>query len=268
MHGPLTKADLFPDGPLQRLGRRVDTFADLDSTNARLLSNAAAFPDGAVAHAEFQTGGRGRQGRSWLAPRGSSILLSILLVEPDDSPLITHAAMLAALSAAEAIEEQTSCCAALRWPNDLVVAGRKLGGVLAETTPLPGDSRKRRALVVGVGLNCLQQRGHFAGELADTATSLEIECTEPISRLALAAALLRRLDSAFDQSNRRDADWSRLRTQWTARCEELGARVRLVENAREFTGVILDVTDDGELLVQLDRGGRRCFDPATTTRIA
>ena len=267
MHRPLTQNDLFPNGPLTRLGGIAKLFAELDSTNAHLLANASTLPDGAVAHAEYQTGGRGRQGRLWVAPRGSSILLSILLIEPEGSRLIEHAAMVAAVGAAQAIEDETSCAPALRWPNDLIAGGRKLAGVLAESSPLAGDPRQRRALVVGVGVNCFQQPGHFAGELADIATSLEIECPEPVDRAGLAAALLRRLDHAFDVNNRNEARWSEQRREWTSRCEDLGTRVRLIENAREFTGVVLDLADNGELLVQLDDGGRRPFSPATTTRI-
>ena len=135
--------------------------AEVASTNSFLLEHAATCIDGTLACAEFQTAGRGRHNRVWQAPRGSSILLSILLVEPAESPLIPLAALLAALAAAEAIEAATTCQPALRWPNDIVVGSRKLGGVLAEAAhrePLPQPTR---SLVLGIGLNCYQQRGHF-----------------------------------------------------------------------------------------------------------
>jgi len=271
MHRPLLESDLFPAGPLRRLGRHVELFTRIDSTNACLLRHAATLPDGAVALAEFQTAGRGRQGRHWRAPRGSSILLSVLLIEPEGSPRISHATMLGAVAAAEAVELETHCRPGLRWPNDLVVRGRKLGGVLAESTPCAGRRARpapRRALVIGIGLNCLQQPGHFGPELRDTATSLEIECTQPVNRAAVARRLLERLDDWLAADSAQPTTWERLRQAWLAHSDDLGARVTLLENACRYTGTVVEIADNGDLLVELDGGGRRRFESATTTRIA
>ncbi len=267
MHGPLTKTDLVPAGPLSRLGGRVKLFTDIDSTNAYLIANANSLGDGTVALAEYQRVGRGRFGRPWRAPRGSSILMSILLIEPDDSPLITHAAQLTALAAAEALEFEVECRPALRWPNDLIVSGKKLGGVLAETTPLPRGNGGRRALVVGIGLNCFQQAGHFGAELGGIATSLEIELPQPVDRAGLARQLLARFDACFAVERRSADDWQWLYRAWTARCEDLGARVTLETDSSRHTGTVLEIADNGDLIVQLDNGGRRRFESATTTRI-
>jgi BirA family biotin operon repressor/biotin-[acetyl-CoA-carboxylase] ligase len=262
MHRPLTERDLFPHGPLRRLGRRVDVFTEIDSTNAYLLAHAADLGDGAMAVADFQAAGRGRQGRRWLAPRGSSILLSVLLIEPEGSPLIAHATMLAAVALTEAVETETNCRPGLRWPNDLVVAGNKLGGVLAESTPLaPRLGRVERALVIGIGLNCFQQPGHFGAALAKTATSLEIECAEPVDRPTVARRMVERLEALLVC----DPAW--LREAWIARSDDLGARVTLVESSHRYTGTVLEIADNADLLVQLDSGGRRWFESTTTTRI-
>jgi BirA family biotin operon repressor/biotin-[acetyl-CoA-carboxylase] ligase len=225
----------------------------------------------------LQTAGRGRQGRRWLAPRGSSILLSVLLIEPTESLRITYAAMLAALSASEAVEAETTCRPTLRWPNDLIVCGKKLGGVLAESTPLPKPGQPRpaqsqnrgqpeRALVIGVGLNCFQQPGHFNAELAQTATSLELECPQPVDRAAVARRLLERIDAHLAHDPHLPQDWHWLREAWSARCDDLGARVTLDENSRRYNGTVLEIADNGDLVVQLDGGGRRRFESATTTR--
>jgi BirA family biotin operon repressor/biotin-[acetyl-CoA-carboxylase] ligase len=266
MHGPLTASDLFPAGPLRRLGRRVELFSELDSTNAYLLGHAGELEDGTVAVAEFQSAGRGRQGRRWLAPRGSAILLSVLLIESANSTRIAQATSLAALASAEAIEAETACRPALRWPNDLVVEGRKLGGVLAESTQLRGPGQLRRALVIGVGLNCFQQRGHLGADLAKTASSLEIECPEPINRPALARRLIERLDTHFSGEPATQDDLRWVHQAWTARCADLGAWVTLEEDSRRYTGTVLEIADNGDLIVQLDTGGRRRFESATTTR--
>lgn len=248
---------------LSRLGGRVLLFDSIGSTNAELLTRAPELPDGAIAWAESQTAGRGRLGRRWIAAKGSSILLSVLLHEPDRSPLIQHASLLACLAAVEAIEEATDCRPKIRWPNDLTLARRKLAGVLVESTPLADG---RRALVVGVGINCLQHRGHFTGGLEHSATSLEIESTAPVDRLAVAAALVRRLDHhvAPVQGSERALDEARV--AWRHRCADPGEWVRLSHDGRAYEGLILDVDRDGNLLVQLNTGARASFEAATTTR--
>ena len=276
---------MLPTRPMRRLGREVIIFDQIDSTNAYLLAREDQLPDGAIVCAEFQSAGRGRLSRRWKSPRGSSILLSVLLKEPADSPLVSRATMLVALAACEAVELATVCRPALRWPNDLVLSGRKLGGVLVESTPIPAGptpGQEQRAVAIGVGINCLQQRGHFTGELAQTATSLEIESAQPIDRPAVARGLLERLDAYLSavttrsdvlRPTRRSAAtlgrdaWPTVLAAWKSRCEDIGARVRLRQDRRTWMGTVLDINDDGDLLVQLDRGGRRYFASATTTRL-
>lgn len=254
--------DLAPAG-LQRLGGRVLLYDNVGSTNAELLAGAATLPDGTLAWAEIQTAGRGRLGRRWTAPRGSSILLSVLLHEPDRSPLAQDASLLACLAACEAIEQASECRPRIRWPNDLTLADRKLAGVLVESTPL-GDGR--RAVVIGVGINCLQQRGHFTDGLNATATSLEIESAAPVDRLAIATALVRRLDTRFSPAQRSPGAIEAARTAWRDRCADRGQWARLTRDGQSFEGVILDVDSDGHLLVQLNTGARASFEAATTTR--
>lgn len=263
MHRPLAASDLLPRGPLRRLGQRILVHDAIDSTNALLLARAAEAGDGAVAWAEFQTAGRGRLGRRWLAPRGSSVMFSVLLHEPADSPLLAVATLAGAVAACEAIEAACDCTPAVRWPNDIVLRGRKAGGVLAESCPLPAG----RALVIGIGLNCLQQRGHFPPELADAATSLELESTQPVDRAAVAAGCLARLDDWVVRVGAGPAGRADLHRAWRARCGDVGLRVSLEHDGRTYRGTALDITDNGDLLVQLDEGGRRHFAPATTTRI-
>lgn len=262
--GPMTSADLLPRGPLRRVGGRVLLYDTVESTNALLLGRANELADGTVAHAECQTAGRGRQGRRWEAPRGSSILLSVLLLEPPGSLLQSRAALLGALAACEAIECVTDVHPALRWPNDIFARGRKLGGVLAESCGLADGVR---GVVIGVGLNCLQHRGHFAGELRERATSLDCESAGPVQRGPVATALLARLDDWLARMRDDPGAWSRLLAAWRQHCEDVGARITLQSDGRAHTGTALDITDEGDLILQLDEGGRRHFGAATTTRI-
>lgn len=261
-HRPLTESDLLSGAALHRLGRQVYIHETIDSTNAFLLREAASAGDGALAWTESQTAGRGRLGRRWEAPRGSSILLSVLLLEPPDSSLLARAALLGAVAACEAIETVTDCTPSVRWPNDLVLDGRKLGGILAES----GSTGHQWALVIGIGINCLQHRGHFSGPLAETATSLECMTSHPVERPTVAAALVARLDAWLVRRGETPQDWAELHAVWQARCADIGTRVTLEQDGRRFTGTVLDISPQADLIVQLDHGGRRHFDAATTTR--
>ncbi len=264
MQHRLSETDLLADGPLSRLGRRVFVFDEIDSTNGFLLARAGELPDGAIAAAEFQSAGRGRRSRRWVAPRGSSVMLSVLLIEPADSPLLTRATMLASLAACEAIDACTDQQVGLRWPNDLVLRGRKLGGVLAESIALPTT---RRAIVVGIGINCLQQRGHFDNGLAQKATSLEIESVLAIDRPAIAARLVARLDDRLTRLARGGGEAAELAAAWKSRCVDVGTRITLQHDGATLHGTVIDIADDADLILELDRGGRRHFGSATTTRI-
>lgn len=262
VHRPLSREDLPPTESLRRLGREILFFSEIDSTNAFLLRQAGVWPDGTLAFAELQTLGRGRLGRRWLAPRGSSVLCSALLIEDVDVEWLTLLPMLAGLAAAEAVEQATGLAAGVRWPNDIVLAGRKLGGVLIESVAL--GSAARRAIVIGVGLNVLQQAGHFAPEIVSHATSLEIASPSPVDRPAIARALVERLDAWLSSAAAPDA--AQIRRAWLARSQDLGTRSRLVHDGRVFAGTIVDLDEHGDLVVQLDQGGMRCFRGAVTAR--
>lgn len=258
--GPLTNADLLPHGPLRRIGTHALLRETVDSTNLLLLAQAADLPDGTIASAEFQTAGRGRLGRRWVAPRGASLLLSVLLHEAEPATLTSTITLMTAVAACEAIEQLTDCTPRLRWPNDVIIGRRKVGGVLAESRAIPG----RRAVIAGIGLNCLQHAAHFPAELAGRATSLDLESTEPVHRGPLAARLLECLDAWVANYDRYATE---IRRAWHARCADFGARLTLVHDGQQFEGTALDIADNADLILQLDQGGRRHFAATTTTRI-
>lgn len=265
MQPPLTIADLLPPAGLARV-RTAHLFDTIDSTNTFLLDHAADLPDGTLALAEVQTAGRGRQGRAWHAAHGSSLLLSVLAHEPAHSLLLSHAAMLGALAAAEAVESVTSIAPDIRWPNDLCLTSRKLAGVLAQSTSLWCGGG--RGVVIGIGINIHQQPGEFPPELAEKATSLAISGAQltPATRSAVAAALVRRLDHWLAATRDSADSWPQLRAAWRIRCRDIGSRVTLMHDGRAHQGVIADITDDGDLIVDLLSGERRTFGASTTTR--
>ncbi len=265
MHAPLSIDDLRAALSLRRLGAHVQVFAEIDSTNTYLLDAAPHLPDGAIVAAEYQTGGRGRFGRTWAAPRGASILLSVLLRESANSPLGTWAGLLGAVAVCEAAERTHELPAELRWPNDVMVRGRKLAGILCESRPaIEGTGR---AIVIGVGVNCLQHAGHFPPDLRTAATSLEIESRAPVSRREFARVLVERLDHWLSTLRSAEAlTLADLRRAWLDRAADRGRPIELVEHGTRFQGTVIDLSEDGGIVLELRDGGRRAFEATTTTR--
>ncbi len=261
----------------RRIGRRIEYLNSTTSTNdeawQRIEEDTA---DGLVILAEYQTAGRGRLGRVWHSPRGASLLCSVALIDRLESRSDKVASrscrvgeltggeigLLAAVAARDAIVCCSDVIPIIKWPNDLLVAGRKLGGVLIESRVRRDSSR---ACVLGIGINCLQQTGHLPPELADSATSLELESDRVVDRTALVIALLAELDGWLTSDQRRLN--GHIRAAWLARCEPMGQRIRLQHGGRVYSGSVVDIDPDAALIVRLDEGGVRAFSAAHTTII-
>lgn len=219
--------------------RRLDR---TDSTNRVALDAArAGATDGLVVVADEQTAGRGRLGRRWEAPPGSSLLVSVLVrpaLQPSERPLLGVAA---ALAAAEAVAESTGVVARLKWPNDVVVNDRKLAGLLAETA---GD-----AVVVGLGCNVAW--GTLPEPIAQTATSLDLEGAE-VSTADVLIAWLRALDARLDALER--GDGAALIADASDRMATLGRRVRVDRLDDAIVGRAEGLSASGRLVVRADDG--------------
>lgn len=231
------------------IGRELRFLPSVGSTNDLLKDAArAGAAEGLVLVTDEQTTGRGRRGRSWTAPAGSSLLLSILLrpgwLPASDAFLLT---MLAAVAAAEALEH-CGATVGLKWPNDLQIAGRKLGGILVETE-LRDDRIDWTVLGCGINVNW-DPRDDPA--LATTATSLRLALGRPVERRALLTALLQRLDQHY-LALRRGARTA-LSAAWRARLTMLGQPVRVETPGGVLEGVAEDVTHAGVLLVRTADG--------------
>src|SRR5499427_1972995 len=197
---------LTPDMLKRRLkgslfGKHVYHFLKTDSTNRVAMElGYAEEPEGAVVLAEEQTAGRGRAGRAWHSERGTGIYVTILLrpkISPVQAPLLT---MMAGLSAQAAIQARTGLQIDLKWPNDLMLNGKKLGGILTE---MYADTTLVRFVIVGIGINVNQE--NFPGELSSLATSLRSETATNQSRLELLARLLREFESDYNRFLREGA---------------------------------------------------------------
>ncbi|MBN1202792.1 MAG: biotin--[acetyl-CoA-carboxylase] ligase [Anaerolineae bacterium] len=213
------------------------------------LQDDPALRSGAVVITEHQTTGRGRQGREWQSPPGAGILCSLILrphIAPDQLPRMT---MIGGLAVTEALDPLLPGAAVLKWPNDVLVRGRKICGILSEIAWI-GD--QPGPVILGIGLNV---RMNFDGtDLADYATSLEPELGRSIDRHTLLPDLLRRMDHWTGR-----AQEPALLEAWRDRLGTLGKRVTVYVNPQRydgesFTGVAETVDDLGALLVRLESG--------------
>ncbi len=226
----------------------VELLDEVDSTNRQLLERARrGAPAGLVLVADHQTAGRGRLDRSWEAPPGSSLLVSVLL-RPDLPAARLHLLTMAAgLAAVDACVEGAGVRPQLKWPNDLVLDDRKVAGLLAESI-VSGD--RVDAVVVGMGLN-LVWPSPMPERLGGTATSLNHHTEAPLERDQLLAVWLDHLDRRLRMTG------TELLVDYRAACATLGRMVRVQLADRRVEGVAVDVDDAGHLVV--DGTGRETF---------
>lgn len=248
-----------------RIARQIVVLDEAPSTNDYVFQKLAPqgeAADGVTVFAELQTNGRGRLGRSWQAPRGSSLMFTTLLWEKTLPPSPVRWMMASAIAVAQGIAEATELEPTIRWPNDVYMRGRKVSGILVEARNFAGGW----GVAVGIGINCLQQPGHFPEEIRSKATSLEIESRHPVDRIRVAQAVLHELDSFVNPDVMIDDE--RLADLWREGSADIGARATLRSNSQEYRGVIIDVHPQNGLVLQLDGGARKYFDPAVTSRIS
>lgn len=262
----LRASDLRNGLDTRRVGQEIVVLPEIDSTNTYALDVVSCVSgrpwDGHVVFAELQTAGRGRLGRSWRVPRGAGLMFTALLRESTARSSPAAYLMSTAIAITDAIAESTDVEPSIRWPNDIFVGNRKLAGILVEIRSVESGTC---AVAIGVGVNCLQHADHFSDDIRDKATSLEIESKHPVDRVKVARAILRRLDHFLADVDRiDDQDLSLL---WQRRSADINARVNLQHDGRAYAGRIVEVHPRTGLLLQLDTGARREFDPATTTRL-
>ena len=177
------------------LGRPLHFFDTLDSTNtsaARLAREDAA--EGTVVIADAQTGGKGRLGRNWVSPPGVNLYLSVILRPRKPTSAAPQLSLLAAVAVAETIVQQTQLAPAIKWPNDVLVSGKKVCGILTE---MQASGPQLRSVIVGIGVNINAPLSSFPEELQDKASSLFLRCGEPVDRAAFAVSLLTHLEKLY-----------------------------------------------------------------------
>ncbi len=247
----------------RRLGRPTLYFPRIGSTND-IAQQAAAqgAPEGLLVVADEQAAGRGRLDRTWWAPPGASVLMSLLLRPPLLAHQAGQLAMCLGLAAVEGIETVAGIRPALKWPNDVVWRGRKLGGMLSE---LHATGERLDYAVLGLGLNvntvfgapdCAEAATALPAaqpcpqELATTAVSLRMATGRPVDRAALVVALLERCETWYE----RLLSGESLHEAWAARLDTVGRQVVVTLPTGTLTGAAVGVTPEGALIVRAPSG--------------
>lgn len=228
------------------IGKKIYYFDAVSSTmDIAIELGMKDLPEGTVVLAETQTKGRGRMARDWFSPKYKGIYMSLILrpkILPNFTPILT---LLSAVSICEAIKEITNLDSQIKWPNDILINNKKLGGILTE---LNAEMDISRFVIIGVGLNVNNDKK----ALVEGATSLKEQEKENINRVSLTQEILRRIETNYLFF--REEGSQSIIEKWRNYSITLGKRVRIVCQKERLVGEALDIDVDGGLLVRGDSG--------------
>ena len=237
-------------GDTQVIGRDIQVFEQTTSTNDVVDKLARdGVKEGVVVFAESQTKGRGRLGRVWMSPTRQGLWFSVLL-RPNLSPQeATQLTVISATALRRAFKTVAGLAAEIKWPNDLLLRGKKAAGILTE---MSAELDRVRHVILGIGVDVNQDAAEFGPELRKTATSLKIESGAEISRAELAVEILRELDA--DYARIQAGKFSEVADEWEAACITIGKDVTVHVGERHFHGRAESLDDDGALLIRTEHG--------------
>lgn len=226
------------------IGQEIVYLDSIDSTNNKIKSLAEeGYPNGTLVIAESQTAGRGRRGRSWESPEGSSIYMSLLLkpqINPNNASMIT---LVSALAVSKAVFKLTGSVAGIKWPNDIVMNGKKICGILTEMSLQAGSIDY---IVVGIGINVHEEV--FSEEISHMATSLFLETGEHYKRSELMAAVWEAFEDYYE-SYLQTEDLSSLVEEYNNHLANMHQMVKVLDPNEPFEGKAMGITERGELIV-------------------
>ncbi|OUN45834.1 biotin--[acetyl-CoA-carboxylase] ligase [Anaerotignum lactatifermentans] len=232
------------------MGQTIYFYEETDTTNnrARELALEGA-PEGTLVVAEKQTAGRGRRGKVWESPLGTGIWMSLVLrpqIMPAEASVLT---LLCGLATAEAIEAETGLSAGIKWPNDILINGKKAVGILTE---MDCEMSEVHFVIPGIGINV--NTASFPPEIAEIATSLYLECGKTVSRRRLVHRVLERLEEHYE-TFLRTGSFAAMLEDYRKHCITLGKEVHVL-GREPFFAEALDITPEGELLVRRADNGK------------
>ncbi|MBM4325270.1 MAG: biotin--[acetyl-CoA-carboxylase] ligase [Deltaproteobacteria bacterium] len=235
------------------LGKTIHYFHALDSTNSKAydLANRGA-EEGEIVIAESQTKGKGRLGRNWFSPPYLNLYLSVILrpeISPHQAPLIT---LMAAVATAEAIEKSSGLRPLIKWPNDILLNGRKMAGLLNE---IKSETDRIHFIILGIGVNLNIDEKMFPKEIRSIATSMKREMGEGVSRKDFLASLLRGLEQWYTVFLKEGGNV--ILESWRRWAQIKGRRVKMTSFGETIAGRAIDVDSDGALIIETKRGERK-----------
>lgn len=233
------------------VGRKIIFLEETDSTNtqARQLAEEGA-EDGTVVIADLQSQGKGRMGRFWVSPSGVNLYLSVVLRPEIELRHATQMTFLTAVAVAEAIEAIGDFSPQLKWPNDVLLNGKKIAGLLNE---LNAETEQIHFMVLGIGVNLNMSRDQFPSDLRTPATSLLVESGEKVSRLEFARLLLQKIDNLY--SHFLKDGFAPILSRWEQRCQMIGRKVEVDYQHSRVTGIVKGLDEAGALLLARIDGG-------------
>ncbi|MGE7949320.1 biotin--[acetyl-CoA-carboxylase] ligase [Lysinibacillus sp. NPDC093688] len=244
-----TQIELFLN--TERFGREIHYFDVVDSTQiiAHKLAQEGA-PHGTIIIGEEQTAGRGRMARPWESANGTGIWMTVIVrpdVTPQQASSYTLVVAVAVTMAIKTLYKHIE--PAIKWPNDLLIKGKKCTGILTE---MQAEADRVQALLVGIGINANQVESDFSPEIADIATSLRIEAGEEINRAALVASILQYLEQ-FTELYVKEGFVS-IKKLWEQMSCTIGQRIEVTTLRGRFEGIASGIADEGVLQLTEDNG--------------
>ena len=237
-------------GDVNIIGRDIRVFEETTSTNDVIEKLARdGVKEGVVVFAESQTRGRGRLGRKWISPARKGLWFSALLrpnLRPQEATQLTVAS---ATALVRAIISVTELKPRIKWPNDILIRGGKVAGILTE---MSAELDRVKHLIVGIGVDVNTSSTDFPSDVRKTSTSLKAECGKSVSRPELAVAILRELDA--DYGRIRNGQFAALADEWEAGCSTIGHQITLRVGDRKIQGWADSLDDDGALLLRTEHG--------------
>jgi BirA family biotin operon repressor/biotin-[acetyl-CoA-carboxylase] ligase len=249
--GELHPARLLELCATKRLARRIILYDSIGSTNEAAMAAAAEGADGgALFVAEEQTSGRGRKGRAWSSAKGRSLTFSLLLKPAGRTEGLTALFSLAVVRALDDFVKGT----AIKWPNDIFVNGKKLGGILAES--------KDDSVVIGLGLDVNEEAGDFPPGIAAEAISMRMACRRVLDRGIVLCRILDAFEERYDRF--REEGFAPFREEIQRRLLFIGRRVIIESGGSSFAGRMIGITNEGRLCLDMD-GTERVFSSGDLT---
>lgn len=234
-----------------RIGARLECLKETASTNSdafRLAENGA--PEGTVVISDAQSGGKGRRGRIWSSPPGVNLYCSVVLhplIMPYEAPQLTF---LSAVAVARAIEKTSGLVPEIKWPNDVLIGGKKVAGLLNE---MSAETDGINFVILGIGVNINMLPEQFPAELRYPATSLLIESGHRVDRTVFVAAMLNELDALY--ADFVSLGFEPVRQEWLKRCNATGRSVSVSDGGQdERSGFFAGIDGDGALLLRSGDG--------------